>query len=328
MCALKPAFTATSLDMLMAKIKRGQREQRLSTTYSEELRGLIGVLLSLDPKQRPSCKDVLNMPLLLPYIALAPATMAGCYEAPTGSTPVLESRACRPYAIPTTVVEEVEEQVEPDIMVVAPAAPAPSRRNKHLSVDHGALYKPSSLNNLSFDPNTPLPEIGRAESGPDLRAISDNAPIARVDERTRVVRHHRRSGSDPSLMLPPAPAIPVLTPQPPRRASIQPTSHGIGPTTPSPPKPRQPRMSLQQLDSEIAQCRANASPTPLPARPSFDKPISPGARSDGKHRAGKRPSIADLSDYYQQRDRRGSVGPEPTAASSALPRGGKLPSLF
>ncbi|EGD73608.1 NEK protein kinase [Salpingoeca rosetta] len=65
--ALRPAFTATSMDSLTAKIKRGHHDKHLPTRYGHGLRKLIARMLSLDPMHRPTAYEVLHSE----YLALA-----------------------------------------------------------------------------------------------------------------------------------------------------------------------------------------------------------------------------------------------------------------
>jgi hypothetical protein len=211
MCALKPAFVATSLETLMAKIRRGQREQKLSATYSDDLRGLIGRLLAVDSKTRPSAREVLLLPFLQPYIAEAPATIMGMYDPPSGSTPRLESRM--PHHRPPALMvhpskEEPQEQTHADIMVITDVMPM-KRGAKRLSPDKGrsGMLRCGSLNDLTnFNPHEPLPIVGRADSVPDLSAIDELTPTQMRRIEAGLVddiipppprRPVQRAGSDP-----------------------------------------------------------------------------------------------------------------------------------
>ena len=145
MCTLRPAFTATSIETLMAKIRRGQREQRVPGTYSAELRALIAQLLALDPAQRPAARDVLQLPFLQPYIASSPVAALGL-DAPA----VVVRDLC--------VVAETDEHA-PNVLVVDPG-------RTHLLPPR--LLKPRSLINLA-DPSLFSP-LDRAVSVPELHA--------------------------------------------------------------------------------------------------------------------------------------------------------------
>lgn len=59
MCALKPPFQAADLQGLYKKVKAGIYE-RIPTTYSNELNAIIGMMLKVNPKLRPSVDDILT----------------------------------------------------------------------------------------------------------------------------------------------------------------------------------------------------------------------------------------------------------------------------
>jgi NIMA (never in mitosis gene a)-related kinase len=67
MCALKPPFNGSNIHMLAMQIVRGQFE-KLPSTFSYELRTLIGKLIQQDPSRRPNINQVLKERILAPRI--------------------------------------------------------------------------------------------------------------------------------------------------------------------------------------------------------------------------------------------------------------------
>ena len=67
MCALKPPFNGSNIHMLAMQIVRGQYPQ-LPSSFSYELRGLVGKLITQDPARRPGINQVLKDRLLAPRI--------------------------------------------------------------------------------------------------------------------------------------------------------------------------------------------------------------------------------------------------------------------
>lgn len=67
LCTLVPTFTASSMDSLLHRIKRGIYDKQIPPQYSSDLALLIKRLLTLDPTLRPSIGDVMKTPLLQPY---------------------------------------------------------------------------------------------------------------------------------------------------------------------------------------------------------------------------------------------------------------------
>jgi NIMA (never in mitosis gene a)-related kinase len=59
MCSLKPPFRANSLETLYKTIMKGIYEQ-VPIFYSKDLQSIINSLLSIDPKKRPSCDQLLS----------------------------------------------------------------------------------------------------------------------------------------------------------------------------------------------------------------------------------------------------------------------------
>lgn len=67
--ALKPPFQGTDMDTLSRKILSGVFSP-LPTGFSPDLSEVIGLMLRLDPAQRPSCDDILRLPAVyrrVPY---------------------------------------------------------------------------------------------------------------------------------------------------------------------------------------------------------------------------------------------------------------------
>lgn len=63
MCARKPPFNAASMAGLMRQIIRGQYVP-LNSEYSQSLRKLVDQCLTLDPKRRPNCAEILQQPII------------------------------------------------------------------------------------------------------------------------------------------------------------------------------------------------------------------------------------------------------------------------
>ena len=55
MCALKPPFTANSMDGLYKKVLKGVY-QRIPPAYSNAMEKFIGKCLKVDPQNRPTAK--------------------------------------------------------------------------------------------------------------------------------------------------------------------------------------------------------------------------------------------------------------------------------
>ena len=59
MCTLKPPFRAQSMNGLYKAVQKGSYDP--IRQYSKQLNDMIGLLLSVDPARRPSCKQLLCM---------------------------------------------------------------------------------------------------------------------------------------------------------------------------------------------------------------------------------------------------------------------------
>ena len=60
MCALRPPFTANSMDGLYKKVLKGAYP-RIPPAYSNDLEKLIAKCLKIDPKNRPTAKELLKI---------------------------------------------------------------------------------------------------------------------------------------------------------------------------------------------------------------------------------------------------------------------------
>lgn len=67
MCALQPPFNGKNIHMLAMQIVRGQFTP-LPTSFSLDLRNLIGKLITQDPSKRPNINQILKDKLLVPRI--------------------------------------------------------------------------------------------------------------------------------------------------------------------------------------------------------------------------------------------------------------------
>ena len=63
MCVMRHAFDANSINALASKIIRGDRAQ-LAGAFSPKLKELVGVMLDVNPSNRPSVKDILHLPIV------------------------------------------------------------------------------------------------------------------------------------------------------------------------------------------------------------------------------------------------------------------------
>ena len=60
----RPPFKGTSLLNLYQNIKKGVYPPISNKLYSNDLKNIIAKLLVVDPKKRPSCEEILNMPII------------------------------------------------------------------------------------------------------------------------------------------------------------------------------------------------------------------------------------------------------------------------
>lgn len=73
MCALKPPFNADSLHFLALKIVKGQvdlinhdiKYSPIPTNYSRDMKNLVGLLLQVDPRRRPTIQEILKLPIIV-----------------------------------------------------------------------------------------------------------------------------------------------------------------------------------------------------------------------------------------------------------------------
>ena len=63
MCVMRHAFDANSINALASKIIRGDRAQ-LAGQFSPKLRELVGVMLDVNPSNRPSVREILHLPVV------------------------------------------------------------------------------------------------------------------------------------------------------------------------------------------------------------------------------------------------------------------------
>jgi len=88
---LRHAFDANSMKGLVLKILRGVYPP-ISTTYSEDIRNLVGELLIKDPNKRPSIRQILDKPFLKSRINDIIANTVAKYEITSSVKPRLEPR--------------------------------------------------------------------------------------------------------------------------------------------------------------------------------------------------------------------------------------------
>ncbi|KAL4489955.1 hypothetical protein ABPG72_010854 [Tetrahymena utriculariae] len=63
MCALKPPFRANDMEGLYKKVQKGDFE-RIPKKYSEDLQRMLTMFLKVNPKDRPSCEQILSNPIV------------------------------------------------------------------------------------------------------------------------------------------------------------------------------------------------------------------------------------------------------------------------
>ena len=64
MVALSPPFTARDMKGLYAKVIKGAYP-KIPTVFSSDLSSMIAALLKVNPKQRPSTEQILQMPVFI-----------------------------------------------------------------------------------------------------------------------------------------------------------------------------------------------------------------------------------------------------------------------
>jgi NIMA (never in mitosis gene a)-related kinase len=79
-CALKPPFRAQSLEILYKTVLKGVYEP-IPSVYSKELQTLLGTLLHVDPKKRPSCETILSYPIVKKKIEMGNLSLSVCQGA-------------------------------------------------------------------------------------------------------------------------------------------------------------------------------------------------------------------------------------------------------
>jgi serine/threonine protein kinase len=63
-CGLKPPFTADDMEGLCKSVLRG-KYKRIPSVYSDELSDVIGCMLQVNPRNRPSAEQILRLPVVL-----------------------------------------------------------------------------------------------------------------------------------------------------------------------------------------------------------------------------------------------------------------------
>jgi serine/threonine protein kinase len=77
LCTTRPPFRAQSLEQLFKCVCRGAYDP-ISSTYSKDLHNMISQLLQVDPKKRPSCSQLLELPIIKDKIKNANLSMTKC----------------------------------------------------------------------------------------------------------------------------------------------------------------------------------------------------------------------------------------------------------
>jgi len=183
LCALEPAFKASSLLAVVQKIVQ-EEPSPIPTIYSEELRSLLSQLLAKDPKDRPSVKKIFQLPFIRERLESL---------AKSSSLPELDHF---------------------ESLATTPGRSSSHHREGSLS----SLEKSKSLDlkettsNLFSTPSVPLPKIRRSSSqlyGLDTQGSSSNPPPSGLSQVSRresptsgKIRHHSRSRS--SIVVRPA----------------------------------------------------------------------------------------------------------------------------
>ena len=69
MITLKPPFTASSMQELYKRVLSG-KYPKLPKEYSRDLNTLVATLLKVNPSERPSCEQILHMPVVEEHLTV------------------------------------------------------------------------------------------------------------------------------------------------------------------------------------------------------------------------------------------------------------------
>ncbi|EDQ89001.1 uncharacterized protein MONBRDRAFT_32577 [Monosiga brevicollis MX1] len=141
MLMFKPAFIAQSMDGLMSRIRRGRFDRSFPPEVPVELQELVCAMLNVDPRARPTIRELIANPLIEPYVKEpAPASAKAAQpEAPAAPT----SRTSTQGSVPSLHVHVADAKPRP----AAQLAPLQQPRGRVL----GALRVPSQVN-VTEDP--------------------------------------------------------------------------------------------------------------------------------------------------------------------------------
>jgi serine/threonine protein kinase len=204
LCALRPAFVAQSMDMLMAKIKRGQHDRGLPRHFSVDLTELVGALLSLDERQRPSAADILKMPFLQPFVEEAPYTLLRKGRAlPTVSPQAAPAPSAPPEIL--VIAETLKRAGRHSTVEVLPPEPR-SRESTPTSSASDAPHLPDHMLDLLHDRGARDRRGSRGSLSPS-RASNSSSPGGRPPPRAgglspRSVEQPRRYSDGSGAGLP------------------------------------------------------------------------------------------------------------------------------
>ena len=235
----------------MAKIRKGQREQRVPSSYSIELRGLISRLFATDSKNRPSAREVLLLPFLQRHIEDAPATQCGQYIIPEGQVAPYNYVPAPEIAEPKLLFA-LPKDLQPVLGPRDQHRPTRGNRKSQPSVfpfqEEPAMSKMAAREALGGPRHYSLVDFGNIHtdegqfgSVPSIPAaiaamnviaeepLRSDSPDVEGVKAAYVGR--KRSGSDPSRVMPRSPLAPIT------RAPRSPLSHQAGVNNHSPPLP-------------------------------------------------------------------------------------------
>ena len=185
MCALRPAFIAQNIDMLMAKIQRGQHDRGLPRHYSCDTAELIEALLCVDSSMRLGLSDLQRLPYLAPFFEDAPYTRV------TRGTHI-------PVPVPTTTTATIAPPPPPEIVIFANSTRR--RSSAHIRLppldDNGSHYQGSSpdisspgsispTSMLDHEPTSSDPGLPRSPHMAARRHVSPQHAGRRSSERDR-----------------------------------------------------------------------------------------------------------------------------------------------
>lgn len=114
MCTRRHAFTGQSMTNLVMMILNG-KYPALPSMYSKNIKDLVAVMLTTDPRGRPSVEQILKLPFLQPYIETTPQEQIVTKIAPPlKSKPLLaqKSETANPSTVEPLIPNDLQDQQE------------------------------------------------------------------------------------------------------------------------------------------------------------------------------------------------------------------------